>query len=650
MSYEQSDRLDRHSSDRNSNAGVAGIARDAYDSSNSKWNWNLNTQDTASGALPSLTLSNGSSGEGAAMQNAGSPGQNAWAGSQGEGSWIQNAVAAGENPAATFSGGTGDAGTATAASAQAAEGQAGNQQSLPVELQQLEAGIQQQLQQLAREVAQLQADLGTPSQTTGDTPATPSQTASNGGGVGDTVPVIAPASPESPQTAAPPAESTPVASTSPQPTAPTEVTPVASTPPQPTVPTTDATIQALQISNPQAAQLLTAMEPATSGMTQAGFNQYESNFNQNIQGGQYPDVASAANAAAAQLQSGGDAADATTATNVINANVSANGDATLSTYTPPASAPPAEAPPASLPASPPAATVPPTGGLGSVGGIEATVNGFFNTSNGDPLNLVGLDASPEDAVAGFANVQKDFPGLTAIRLNVNPSDTNDPDITQAVQEYTGAGIAVELEVHDTNGDGSGFDSTYEQWAQEYKNNPLVMLETPNEPSGSTVASDQAQYIEEIRAQGFNNPIGIQPVGGYDESNIPTVLQDLQNDGQSTSNLYVTPHIYYGGTDPNGAMSWAQEEVSGAQQNGLPALIDEYGPAMNGYTMDPEGETVNAAMYSLDQTGYGTQKQVGSIYWGMDNGNHTNGADSAFLTPDGSQLTSDGQLLQQTILS
>jgi len=312
------------------------------------------------------------------------------------------------------------------------------------------------------------------------------------------------------------------------------------------------------------------------------------------------------------------------------------------------------------PAATPNTDVPVTGTAGgtsttgsdgsSVTGINATVNGFFDDANGQALNLVGLNASPEDAVAGFANVQSDFPGLTALRLNVSPSDLNDPNINTAVQEYTNAGIAVELEVHDTNGVGSGYDSTYEQWAQDYKNNPLVMLETPNEPSGSTVASDDAQYIQEIRAQGFNNPIGIQPISGYDESNIPTVLSDLQSNGTSTSNLYVTPHIYYGGTSPTGAAWWAQGEVAGAQQQGLPAFIDEYGPAMDGVTLDPQGETVNQAMYSLDQQGYGTQAQVGSTYWGMDNGNHSNGADSAFLTPDGSQLTSDGQLLQQTILS
>jgi hypothetical protein len=391
MSYEQYDRSDRNSSDRNNHGAIAGIARDAYEPSNGKWNWNLNTQDSAAGTLPNLTLTSGSSGEGAAMQNAALPGQNSSSSFQGEGSWMQNAAAPGQNSpsnfqgegswmqnaaapeqnsSSPFSGATGDAGTANSTSTQATDSQSVNQQNLPAELQQLEAGIQQQLQQLGQEISQLQTELGIPSQTAAEAPATPSQTASPGTGVGDTMPtpVSAPASPEASQTPVPPVEATstqtssatqqgsapieappPVASTAPQTTAPTDApTPVASTTPQTTAPSeappvagtstqtalpaTDVTIQGLQTTDPQAAQLLTAMEPSTSGMTQAGFNQYETNFNQNIQTGQYADVASAANAAAVQLQNSGDAADASIAGNVISNNINGSNDATLSTY------------------------------------------------------------------------------------------------------------------------------------------------------------------------------------------------------------------------------------------------------------------------------------------------------------------------------
>jgi hypothetical protein len=473
----------------------------------------------------------------------------------------------------------------------------------------------------------------------------------------------------------------------------------------PTTPS-DPIIQALQQTDPQAAQVLTDSQ---STMSQAGFSQFETQLQQNIQGGQYADVLSAANSAAGQLQASGNTADYNTATSVINNDINPTNDAAVSTYSPANDAQVtnlANTGDGQLQQDLQTAwgdvqngqlspygysqfentTIPLTNTNGQyptdqaleqaaltqlqtslstsdqntlqgivggqptpTGGITANVNGFFD-SNGNPINLVGLNATPEDAVTGFGHVKSDFPGLNAIRLNVDPSNTGDPNIATAINEYTNAGIAVELEVHDTDGNGSGFDSVYQQWAQQYKNNPLVLLETPNEPNESNLAADDAQYIQEIRAQGFNNPIGIQPIGGYDQSNIPAVLQDLQNMGVSTSNLYVTPHIYDNNPNPNDAMNYAQSEVSSAQQQGLPALIDEYGPAENGYTIDPQGEMVNAAMYTLAQSGYGTQQHVGSIYWGMDNANHPDGADSAFLTPDGSQLTPDGQLLQQTILA
>lgn len=281
-----------------------------------------------------------------------------------------------------------------------------------------------------------------------------------------------------------------------------------------------------------------------------------------------------------------------------------------------------------------------TGALSDTAGITANVNGFFN-SQGQALTLEGMNGSPE----AFADIspqqlEQNFPGLNAIRLNVSPSDTNDPDIAQDVQNYTAAGIAVELEVHDDNGQISGYDSTYEQWASEYKNNPLVMLETPNEPGGGCgqVASQEAQYVEEIRSEGFNNPIGLQPTGGYNEGDIPSVLSDLQQDGASTSNLYVTPHIYYSGSSATGALSYAEGEISGAQSNGLPALIDEYGCAMNGYTTDPEGQTVLQAMDTLGQSGYGSQSTVGSIFWNI-NQDHGCGADSAYSAGCGQQLSS-----------
>jgi hypothetical protein len=128
---------------------------------------------------------------------------------------------------------------------------------------------------------------------------------------------------------------------------------------------------------------------------------------------------------------------------------------------------------------------------------------------------------------------------------------------------------------------------------------------------------------------------VQPDGGYDQSNIPLVTAAL-----GTTGLYVTPHVYYGGTDPNGAATWVQEQITGAQQNGLFPVIDEFGDALNGYIKDQYGQDVITSVIAANNAG-----KAGAAFWGMDNNNHQDGADSAFLTPDGSQLTSDGIEIQ-----
>ena len=253
--------------------------------------------------------------------------------------------------------------------------------------------------------------------------------------------------------------------------------------------------------------------------------------------------------------------------------------------------------------------------------------------------MAGLNAGVTDPLNGFSNVLTDYPNLTAIRLNVDPGQDSMGDIDKVIQEYTKAGIVVEAEDHSGNGDNVAW---YTQMAQTYKNNPLVMLETPNEPTGDaqTVANEQIGIIQAIRSTGYNNPIGIQPVGGYDQSNIPLVTAAV-----GTTNEYVTPHIYYNGTDPNGAMQYAQSEITGANQQGLYAAIDEFGNALDGVTMDPQGQSVINSITQLNQQGFGPEQNVGAIFWGMDNNNHPDGADSAFLTADGSELTPTGQNLQ-----
>jgi hypothetical protein len=269
--------------------------------------------------------------------------------------------------------------------------------------------------------------------------------------------------------------------------------------------------------------------------------------------------------------------------------------------------------------------------------FTVTSNGGFIDPNGNSFDMRGLNATPTDALAGFANVMKDYPGLTAIRLACDSKSNSAALIDQVIQKYTGAGVVVELEDHYG---GENNVAWYQQMAQTYKGNPRVFLETPNEPKASNTAQNQIGIINAIKATGFNNPIGLQPIGGYDFSNISTVTAAV-----GKTQIFVTPHIYSSSTDPTAAAKYVAADIQTAKNLGLFPAIDEFGNAMDGVTLDPQGNTVDSAVIAANQAG-----KAGAIFWAMDNGNHANGADSAFLKPDGSQLTSTGTAIQPWLRS
>ena len=235
-----------------------------------------------------------------------------------------------------------------------------------------------------------------------------------------------------------------------------------------------------------------------------------------------------------------------------------------------------------------------------------------------PWTMRGVNAGVQDALQGFANVMRQFPGMTAIRLNCDSGNNSASSIDQVVREYTGAGVVVEIEDHSGNPDNVAW---YQKMAQAYKGNALVYLEMPNEPTADaqTTAQNQIGIIQAVRAAGFTNPIGVQPVGGYDFSNLPMVISAL-----GTTALFVTPHIYYSGTDPNGAADYVHSDLQQAKALGLWAVIDEFGNAMDGFTLDPQGNAVILAVIAVNEGG-----QAGGVFWAMDNGNHPDGTDSAF---------------------
>lgn len=282
----------------------------------------------------------------------------------------------------------------------------------------------------------------------------------------------------------------------------------------------------------------------------------------------------------------------------------------------------------------PAATTSVTTHAASSGGFTVTAaHGFMNAS-GQSWSMRGLNATVQDALNARPQIMTYYPGMTTIRLNCYPSTDTLANITKVVQEYNSSGVVVEIEDHSGNDNDVAW---YQQMATTFKNNSLVFLETPNEPDVNLSVTPQHQIgiINAIRASGFTNPIGLQPMGGYDEDNLLIVAASV-----GTTNIFATPHIYYDGTDSRAAGEWATAEIDGSLQSGMFPSIDEFGNAEDGVHLDPQGDTVIQAVIAASEAG-----QTGAVFWAMDNGNHANGADSACLNISCTQLTSTGKEVQ-----
>lgn len=261
----------------------------------------------------------------------------------------------------------------------------------------------------------------------------------------------------------------------------------------------------------------------------------------------------------------------------------------------------------------------------------------------DPLlTLRGVNASVRDALEGWPQVMQQFPGMNAIRLNCDSGRDSAGDIARVVATYTGAGVAVEVEDHSGNRDNVFW---YQEMAGMFKNNPLVLLEMPNEPDRNGLVGIQINLIRAIRGAGFTNPIGIQPAGGWDFANVGPVIAAV-----GTAGVFVTPHIYYDGSDPNGAVNYVNGSIAACEALGVACVIDEFGDAMDGFTRNPQGMAVLLAVLAANQGANGGRQRAGAIFWAMDNDNHADGADSTFLTRDGSALTSTGREVIQPWLS
>jgi cellulase (glycosyl hydrolase family 5) len=268
---------------------------------------------------------------------------------------------------------------------------------------------------------------------------------------------------------------------------------------------------------------------------------------------------------------------------------------------------------------------PPSGGL-----ITVSLAGFKD-GNGQVWRARGLNSKVSEAPTAFGNVFRQYPGMSCLRINVgdNPSRQMESDaaIDAVVKQYNGAGCVILLEDHSGNTKRTDW---YARIAGIYKNNNMVLLGTANEPGGD-VQNDQIAIINAIKGAGWKGLIGLQCGGGYKYDYINGVIAACGKD-----QLFLTPHIYYNGNDPNGGQAYLDSDISQAAQRGLFCMFTEFGDAMDGWNRDQYGLKLVSSVIASEKAG-----KCGALFWAANNDNHSNGCCSAFLKQDASQLTPVG---------
>ena len=257
------------------------------------------------------------------------------------------------------------------------------------------------------------------------------------------------------------------------------------------------------------------------------------------------------------------------------------------------------------------------------GQFTVTANGFTDPT-GATVHFRGLNGSPQDLIDGFGQVFNQFPHMNIVRMNCDSGQDQQATMDDAVNKYTGRKCVVVVEDHGQNKRNTAW---YQQYATKYAHNAYVFMGTPNEPGGD-VTNDQIAVINTIRGAGFNNPVGIQCRGGYDFGSVDGVLAAV-----GKQQLYMTPHIYYAGSDPNGSQQYIDNDINACHQRQLWCEFYEFGDGMDGWHRDQYGLQLVRQVIAAQQAG-----RCGAIFWAMDNNNHPDGCCSAFLTRDGSQLT------------
>ena len=196
-------------------------------------------------------------------------------------------------------------------------------------------------------------------------------------------------------------------------------------------------------------------------------------------------------------------------------------------------------------------------------------------------------------------------------------NTSVADAQTMINELTTRKMVCFIDYHDSV--YSGTIAWYQAMCAAFKGNPLAWMETPNEPGGN-VAQDQINIINALRQAGWVNPIGIELTGGYIFDNVAPVMKACPQNNQ----LFLCPHNY--------GDWWVGNMQVTAQNTGLYSVVDEFGDATDGVTIDGNGTACVTSIIGTQQA-----HQCGAAFWSATNGYHD--GDNLFLDGRGNSLTS-----------
>lgn len=256
------------------------------------------------------------------------------------------------------------------------------------------------------------------------------------------------------------------------------------------------------------------------------------------------------------------------------------------------------------------------------------------------INLYSEQTSAVLAAGSGAPLLSYFPALDMVRVNCFDYASDTPESLQSfVSQLTARKIVVEIEYHQyPNLDTSQAHADwYANMARAFSGNPYVWFGTENEPGAdngySAISDEHAAVYDAVRGAGNDTIVMIDPVGGFDASNL------IASTYSNMTNVVWDTHFYGWVANYDPDPSHVQSALAGQIQNNqniqsgdglMPVVIGEFGNSTDGSSLDANGDQVIAAVGGSGR---------GFLAWGWDPGGDS---EQDQLVDDAGNLTAYGR--------